>query len=241
MKFMVMHKVDQKSEAGLRPSPELIAAVGKLIGDAQKEGRFVDGAGLRPSATRVRVTYKDGKRKITKGPYPGENELIAGYALLKVKNMDEALEWAGTFAKLMGDVEMEIGPVTEPWDLGVMPKPEGEVPLRVLSMHKATPESESGKMPSPEFMAEMGKLVQEMIDAGVLVSANGLAPSSRGARLRRNPAGGYTVTDGPFAESKELISGFAILEFASKAEAIEFAKKYGDVVGPEEIDVREVH
>jgi hypothetical protein len=239
MKFMVMHKSDARTEAALLPSKELIQEVGKLVQSARESGRLIDGAGLRPSSTRVRLTFKDGKRTVQHGPYKGENELIAGFAMLKVKDMDEAIELASNFAKVVGDVEIEVGPVTEPWDLGVMPKPV-DAPLRVLTMHKADKQSEAGVPPTPKLMAEMGKLIEDMTKAGVFLSGQGLAPSANGTRLK-NTGGKHTVIDGPFAESKELVSGFMILEFNSKAEAVEWAGRYADVVGAEEVDVREVH
>ena len=200
---------------------------------------MLDGAGLRPSSTRVRLSFSNGKRTVKHGPYKGDNELIAGFAMLKVKTMDEAIEWSSHFAKVVGDVEIEVGPVTEPWDLGVMPKPD-DAPLRVLAMHKADKQSEAGVPPSPKLMEDMGKLIEEMTKAGVFVSGQGLAPSAKAARIT-NSGGKRTIVDGPFAESKELVSGFMILEFKSKAEAVEWACKYADVVGAEEVDVREVN
>jgi hypothetical protein len=238
MKFIVMHKSDEKTERALPPSPELIARVGKMVGDAKQEGRFVDGAGLRPSSTRARLRFAKGERSIQHGPYKGENELIAGFALLKVNSMEEAIEWTSHFAKVVGDVEIEVGPVTEPWDLGLMPKPE-DAPLRVLTMHKADAASEAGTPPTPQLMEDMGKLIEKMAKAGVFVSGHGLGPSAKGARIKTS-AGKHTVIDGPFAESKELISGFMILEFADKAEAVSWAKHYAEIVGASEVDVREV-
>lgn len=239
MKFMVMHKSDARTEAAIPPTPELIQEVGKLLQTARENGTLIDGAGLRQSATRVRLTFAGGKRTVKRGPYKGDNELLAGFAMLKVNNMDEAIEWASHFAKVVGDVEIEVGPVTEPWDLGMMPKPD-DAPLRVLAMHKADKQSEAGVPPSPKLMSDMAQLIEQMTKAGVFISAQGLAPSAKGARIKTS-AGKHTVIDGPFAESKELVSGFMILEFKSKAEAIEFGKRYADVVGAEEVDIREVH
>src|SRR5262249_8627884 len=142
------------------------------------------------------------------------------------------------FAKLIGDVEIELGPVTEAWDLGMMPKPD-DAPLRVLAMHKADAKSEAGTPPSPELEAAMGKLIEEMMQAGVLVSGQGLAPSSKGARIKAS-GGKVSVIDGPFAESKELVSGFAIMELPSKDAAVDWARRYIEVVGAPEVDVREV-
>lgn len=96
--------------------------------------------------------------------------------------------------------------------------------MKFVLFVRATPESESGAMPDPELVAEMGKFNEEMAKAGVLLAGEGLHPSSKGARVRF--AGGKrTVIDGPFAETKELIAGFWILECRSKEEALEWAKR----------------
>jgi len=92
--------------------------------------------------------------------------------------------------------------------------------MRFMMMVKAP---ETGP-PSPELIAAVGKLSQEMAEAGVLLDTGGLAPSARGARIRLSGAK-LTVIDGPFTESKELVGGFAVLRAASKAEAIELGRR----------------
>jgi len=106
-------------------------------------------------------------------------------------------------------------------------------------MHKSNEENEAGIPPSKELMEEMGKLMEETSRAGVLLAAEGVHPSSRGARLEFS-GGRRTVTDGPFAEAKELIAGFAIVQVESKDEAIEWATRFADVIGDVEIEVRQV-
>jgi hypothetical protein len=111
--------------------------------------------------------------------------------------------------------------------------------VRFLVMHKSNEENEAGVPPSPELMENMGKLMEESARAGVLLAAEGVHPSSRGARLSFS-GGRRTVTDGPFAEAKELIAGFAVLQVDSKEEAIEWATRFADVIGDVEIEVRQV-
>lgn len=107
--------------------------------------------------------------------------------------------------------------------------------MRFMLMVKANKDFEEGKPPNPELLAAIGKLTEEMIQAGVLIDTGGLLPSSSGARVRVS-SGKLTVTDGPFTEAKELIGGFAIIEAASKAEAVEharyFMKLHADILGP---------
>jgi len=99
---------------------------------------------------------------------------------------------------------------------------------------KADPSYEAGGPPNPALLAAVGKLSEEMTKAGVLLQSGGLLPSSKGARVQVS-RGKMTVTDGPFAETKEVIGGFAILEAASKEEAIglgkEFMQLHVDVLG----------
>ncbi|HEY6878018.1 MAG TPA: YciI family protein [Polyangiales bacterium] len=231
MKFMVMHKADAHSESEPKPTQELIDNVGKLLQDAMANGTFVDGAGLRASRHRARVTAEGG---VQQGPYTGANELVSEVAHFKVDSMSEALAWGAKFAKAAGASEVEVGRVTEPWDLGVVPPPEGHVPVQTLALAKATPQSEAGAV-RPELAA----FLDEARAAGVLVGAHSLFPSAQATRLQ-GPKGARQVVDGPFSESKELVGGFLILHFESQARAVEFARRYADVVGTPEVDVREV-
>jgi hypothetical protein len=96
--------------------------------------------------------------------------------------------------------------------------------MRFMVIVKATKDSEAGVMPSRQLLEEMGRFNDELAKAGVLVSAEGLQSSSKGARVRFSGST-RTVVDGPFAETKELIAGFWIWKVASKAEAIEWAKR----------------
>lgn len=241
MRVIMMHKADKNSEADVPPSPELIVSMGKLMEEMAKAGVLLAGEGLQPSSKGVRLRFSGGKRTVTRGPFTGSNELIAGFAIIRVESMERAIEWASRLAKVVGDVEIDIGLVKEPWDLGLCPKPDGQM-TRFMIMHKADKSSEDGVSPTSEVMEEMKKWTQDMVEAGVLLSAEALQPSSNGARLKF--AGGKrTVRDGPFTESKELIGGFCMLQVKLKEEAIEwgsrFAKALRDarVEGDLEIDI----
>jgi hypothetical protein len=110
--------------------------------------------------------------------------------------------------------------------------------MRFMILYK--PGMEETAPPSEEHVAEMGKLIEDMMNAGVLIATDGLQPSSKGARVRIS-GGTFTVTDGPFAETKELIAGYAIVEVTSKEEAIEHAKRFLTLVGKGEGEVRRMH
>lgn len=100
--------------------------------------------------------------------------------------------------------------------------------MQYIMMIKATHDYEAGKPPSPELMAGMAKLTEEYVKSGAMVAIGGLAPSSQGMRVKL-ANGKRSVTDGPFAETKELIGGYAILEAASREEAIAMANRVLDV------------
>ena len=96
--------------------------------------------------------------------------------------------------------------------------------MRFMMIVKASKDSEAGKMPSEQLLNAMGKYNEELMKAGALVDLHGLHPTSKGARIKFS-GGQRTVIDGPFAETKELIGGFWIIQVKSKAEAIEWASR----------------
>src|SRR5262245_12274114 len=105
MRYMIMHKHDSHTEAGERPPPELIEKMGALIGEYARDGRFLDGNGLGASATRTRLTVRDGVVRVKHGPYQGSNELPAAALLLKVATREQAIGWAERYGKILGDGE----------------------------------------------------------------------------------------------------------------------------------------
>ena len=109
--------------------------------------------------------------------------------------------------------------------------------MRFLSIYKTV---ETNVPPTPEHMAAMGKLIEETMKSGELLATEGCLSSAKGMRVRIAD-GKVTVTDGPFTESKELIAGFAILQANSKEEALASTKKFLDVVGVGECEVRQLY
>jgi hypothetical protein len=113
--------------------------------------------------------------------------------------------------------------------------------MRFMVMVKATEDSEAGVMPSQELLLEMGRYNEELVKAGVMLAGEGLQPSSKGARVRFS-GGERTVIDGPFAETKELVAGFWIIEVPSIDEAIEWVKRCPNPMpGESEIEIRPVY
>src|SRR3984957_16201131 len=109
--------------------------------------------------------------------------------------------------------------------------------MKFISLYK---HAETGVPPSQEEMSKMGKLVEEGMKAGWLLATEGCLPSALGARVR-STNGKLSVTDGPFTESKEVVGGFAILRANSKAEAIQLAKDFLQVVGEGECELRQIY
>jgi len=236
MRFLVMHKNDAKTEAGLPPPMEVVHAMGAFIGEHAKAGRFVDGAGLGASKTRTRLTFEGGRATVKHGPYAGEHELPAAMWLLKVRTRDEAIGWAERYGKILGDGEIELGKVNEPWDIGLMPAPENP-PLQMLLVEKASRATEGGERTSKQ-KADLTRLATEMKKAGVLVRSYALQPSANAKRLHFTK-GAMRVVDGPFAESKELLGGFAVMEMAGIEDVLAMCRRYAEILGGTlEIDVR---
>jgi hypothetical protein len=236
MRFMIMHRNDPHTEAGQAPPLELVHKMGALIGEYASTGRFIDGAGLGGSKTRTRLVFRNGRCTATPGPYRGERELPAATLLLKVRTKEEALGWAERYGAILGDGELEVGKVNEPWDIGLMPAPENP-PLQMLLVDKADQATESGGR-SQTQKAALARLEREMTEAGVLVRTIKLHPSAKAKRLvfTNNQV---RMTDGPFVESKELIGGFAVLELAGMDDAIELCRRYAEILGGTlEIDIR---
>jgi hypothetical protein len=236
MRFMIMHKHDPKTEAGIPPPPGLIQEMGAFIGDFARTGRLIDGAGLGATKNRTRLTIRGGEATVQHGPYQGVRELPAAMSLIKVKTRDEGVEWAKRYGQILGEGEIELGKITEPWDLGLVPVPENP-PLQLLLVEKADASTEGGGRSAAQ-KAAITELKSEMTAAGVLQRSVTLQPSSKAKRLvfTNNK---MRMFDGPFAESKELIGGFAVLELTGFDEAIEMCKRYAEILGGNlEIDLR---
>jgi hypothetical protein len=112
--------------------------------------------------------------------------------------------------------------------------------MQVMVIVKATKDSEAGIMPSTELLEAMGRYNEELVNAGIMKDGAGLHPSSRGKRIAFDGTS-RIVTDGPFAETKELIAGFWMWQVKDMAEAIEWAKRCPNPMpGPSELEIRQV-
>jgi len=125
MRFMVMVKADKDSEAGVLPSEELLAAMGKYNEELAKAGVMIAGEGLHPSSKGARVRFSGDKRTVIDGPFSETKELVAGFWLFEVKSKEEAIEWVKRCPNpMLGDSEIEIRQVFEADDFGEVFTPE---------------------------------------------------------------------------------------------------------------------
>ena len=239
MRFIIMHKTNTSWEAGAVPSPELIARVGGLLGDLGRAGTLVAAEGLRPSSEGMRVRFAEGERTAIKGPFESGNELPAGFSILRTKSLDDAVEWTSRQAEALGDGEVDIRPVTEPWDIGMVPKPGDVTTRRYMVLRKATAPTEAGIAPSPTERAKLSRVIEETTRTGVHLAAETMRPSARGRRYKRSQ-GGISYFDGPFVESKELIGGYVIVAAESLEHLDPWVRRYLEVVDAAEVDVREL-
>ena len=239
MRFIIMHKTNAHWESGAVPSQELITRVGALLGQLSKAGKLQGAEGLRASAEGVRLVFRDGGRTVIKGPFAGNNELPAAFSILNARSIEDAIEWATRQGQIIGDGEIDIRPITEPWDIGVRQKPTALETRRYMILRKATPATESGEAPSDRERSQLTRLIGETARAGIQVATETMRPSRRGRRYK-NSKNGVTMMDGPFVETKELLAGYIIVSANSLDDAGQWAMKYIDVVEADEVDVREL-
>jgi len=233
MRFIIIHKTSAHWESGAIPSKELVAHVGQMIGELAKKGALLGGEGLRPSSEGARLSLST----VTPGPF--SNELPASFVILRMGSLDEALTWTKRYSEIAGDVTADVRPVTEAWDIGLAPKPPELKSRRWMVLFNATSTSEAETPLAANMRAAIDKLMADTRAEGKLLTAESLRPTRNGTRVHR--AGGKIRTiDGPFAESKELVGGYVLVNLPTREEALALAEKYAEVVDAEEVELRQV-
>jgi hypothetical protein len=126
MRFMILRKGDKQTEAEVMPSRQLLEAMGAYMGEMTKAGVMLAGEGLKPTSKGARVKFRRGKPTVTDGPFTESKEVIAGYCLIQVASMQEAIDWVKRWPALDadGEVEIEIRPLYEAEDFGAEFTPE---------------------------------------------------------------------------------------------------------------------
>ncbi len=248
MRFMMLVKANKDSEAGVLPDKTMLSEMGKYNEALLEAGALLEADGLRASSQGVRVRYANGQFTVTDGPFAETKQLIAGFWLIQAKSLEEAIKWAKRAPFQEGEVE-----VRQLFELPDFPVDPAETPdgwrkkeeelraaapparkpgtTRYIGLLKADTDTEAGVLPDEKLLSAMGAFFEEGMKGGMILSGEGLQPTSKGARVRYSGRK-RTVTDGPFAETKELVAGYAILQFASKSEAIEWTKRFVKVDAP---------
>ncbi|WP_370936442.1 YciI family protein [Amycolatopsis sp. cg13] len=112
--------------------------------------------------------------------------------------------------------------------------------MRFLLMHRLDESAPEAWNPSPEFIEKIGAFIQDWTERGILITAEGVHPSEKGAIVRKPRGATPAATDGPFTEAKEVIGGFALVNAADRAQAVEYARQYADLFDEIEVEVRQV-
>lgn len=237
MRFIIMHRTNAHWESGAVPGPGLVARVGALLGDMGKAGVLVAGEGLRPSSEGARLIIADARRTVVKGPFAGDRE-AEGFSIVRASSLEDAIEWAAKEAVESGDVEIDIRPVTEPWDIGMGPRPPDVTTRRFMVLRKAAATGEGG---APHGRATPGwsRLVDEAPGNAEQIASARTRPRARGRRYT-NSVDGVSVFDGPFAETTELLGGYVIVSTESFDAADGWARRYVEAVHAEQVDLREL-
>jgi hypothetical protein len=259
MRFMLLLKGDQKAESFEPPNPELITAMEAFNTALKDAGAWVDADGLQPSSAGFRLANSGGEITIDDGPFTDLAEVLYGYWLISVPDRDAAVEWARKVPFESVDSpshtgSVEIRRIMELDDIPVSGEETGwredevemrqqEVPVRDpskqrwLMMFMADARSEAGELPEEKVFAEMGALIGGLVADGVWIGGEGLTPSRDGARVVYDN-GIRSVLDGPFAETKELVAGYGIVQVGSRAEVEEIASRGARVNGEGHSEVR---
>lgn len=231
MRFMSLFRPAVSEDQVRMPSPADHEAMAKLIDDETKRGILVSTGGLLPSSQGARVRRSGSDLIVTDGPFAEAKEVIFGFAVVTVKTKEEAIEAAKRFLRVAGEGVTEVRPF-----YGSGFSAPSDALLFMLVWRPSKSEQEM-KAPTEEEMTAMNALIERETRAGILVATGGLLPTALGARVRSS-RGDISVTDGPFAEAKELIAGFGMFEVSSKEEAVASAKRFLGIVGDGECEVR---
>ena len=226
MHYMIMRRADQQSEtARLAPS--------------ESELLF---AALKPSQTGVRLALRNGEASVTHGPFSDPAEMIAGFAFVEAPAIEGAVEWLRRWPTADHAIELEIRESGCPGGCAQVVAPEHLNPegKRFAVLLRASQELES-EVPVPQQTLDT-------LDAhnaaearkGVLLAADGLRTSARGARVKV-AIGSFSVVDGPFTEIKEMIAGFWMIRVPTLNDAVAWAKRNPYPTGPHvDVEIREL-
>ena len=226
MQFMILRRANQRSEAGRLPPAESSLLF----------------AHLQPSASAVRLTLRDGEATITPGPFADPAEMIAGFAIIDVPTIADAVDWLKRWPATDSAVELEIRESGCPGGCAeVIPAavddPQGK---RFAILLRASRELEDEVPVAQAVLDTLDEHNAREARAGVLLAADGLRTSARGKRVKV-AKDSFSVIDGPFTEIKEMIAGFWMIRVPAMADAIAWARRNPYPTGPDvDVEIREL-
>ena len=196
--------------------------------------------GIALGATRTRVTFTAGEPTAIEN-VPSGAHAVGTFTIIDVESKQDAIEWVKRLPRRTGDEEVEIREGGCPGgvpavSLSTAPRSGSE--KRFVVMLKADPHTETGRIAEEPRLRAMVKQNEASVKAGVMLAGEGLQPSSRGARVKFS-AGRATIIDGPFAEAKELVAGFWLIQAKSKEDALEWVRSYPFPFPDVEVELRE--
>lgn len=214
MQYMILRRADRSTEADDFPPPELVQAMPSV-------------KWLHPSAQGVRMRRQDGDWSVARPPYLDTPELVAGFTIIEADSREQALARAAAWptADAEGNAVLEVREAGCPggcvgFDTGEAPSTTAYAVL--LRSDQAT---EADLEPPPSVIDTMNRANQAAIEAGVALAGEGLKSSARGGRVRFS-GGKPSIVDGPFAEVKELIAGYWLIQADSLEQAMAWVKSY---------------
>jgi len=243
MQYMMIIKSNEATEADEPVDAKFEGAMEEFNEKLKSSGVWVSGEGFKPSDKGAIITLQNGTFRVEKGPFPNPEKIDAGYWVIKVGSKDEAINWAkqvpmrvegSSYATGAGEIvlmpymEFPQEAAQEDWDandLAAMATEPRENGLkRFIGVFTASPETEAGVMPDPSIFDAMGAAIGKLAAEGRFEDGGGLMPTSAATRVVfRN--GTPVVSDGPFAETKEVIAGYAIFRAANLDEMIDMSKE----------------
>ncbi|WP_167759783.1 YciI family protein [Massilia horti] len=227
MRFLILCKTDQASYAGDAPHSGRGAALVRLLASLREAGVLRLAGELLPASSGARLVFDGREWSTHPGPFGAPDELVAAFALVDVRDRDEALTWAARWPAADGqEVEVrEAGCSAGCVGFEVATGAPQDGRQRYMVLLKSDHEQELDVHPPPGIIAAMMRHNEEGARAGIVLAGEGLQPSSKGSRLRF--AGGrHSLFDGPFTETKELVAGFWLIEAASLDAACDWARNY---------------
>jgi hypothetical protein len=240
MRYFMTIILDPQTDAGAFKVPEALGeAMGPYIEKEVASGRLISTGGLKRSSEATRVSGRTGRLATTDGPFAEAKEVVGGYVVIEVPDKAAAVAAASDFVELTLPTACPTSSSRSARSTAASTTEEHDMEFMVI--RKADAETEAGAKPSAKLIDDMTSYNERLVRSGKMKAGAGLHPSSRGARVIFTD-GRPTVVDGPFAEAKEMIAGYSIIEAGSLQEVIDLVRDWPreDGNGNVAIEIRQI-